>query len=235
MNLRDPKTPIQITEPYLKFVENYLNEQDQKVFEFAKAQAVALAKDFMSVSAFEGQLISSFAGVVQPSIIVEIGTLTGYSALWLAKALNPGGVIYTLEKDLVYGQVAKQVFEKASGLFEDKNSCFFQKSIQLKIGDAQTLLLGINTQPQVVFIDANKSSYFEYTQWAVRSLARQGVIILDNAFLRGEVFSGHSQHFSANQIKSVKSSIEMLMSDKSFHCFLVPTTEGLLIAHKKSL
>lgn len=234
MNLRDPQRPIEITEAYLKFTKNILSAHDQQVFEFAKSKSDELGKDFMSISPFEGQLIASFSGMTNPQLIVEIGTLTGYSALWLAKSLRLGGVVCTIEKDFQRAKMAEQVFNKAAEFHKASESCFYQRKIELKIGEALPLLHQITRAPEVVFIDANKSEYLEYTVWAKQALAPQGLILLDNAFLRGEVLSGQSQHFSKNQIESVRASLDLLMNDKTYDCFLLPTSEGLLVAHKRS-
>ncbi len=235
MNLRDPKNPVFVSKEYQSFTKNDIPEIDKVVFEYAKLKTFELKKDFMSISEFEGQMISFFASLVSPRLIVEIGTLTGYSALWLARALVPGGKLTTFEKDPAHAECAKSVIGKAMSLIENSESGFYTRAIDLRIGDATTGLSQYREQPQVVFIDANKGAYSQYTEWAKKFLAPNGLIILDNAFLRGEVLTGQENHFSKTQIESVTQSLESLRSDPDYNCWLVPTLEGLLIAQKKSI
>jgi predicted O-methyltransferase YrrM len=234
MNLRDHKNPVFVSKEYLSFTQNDMPNIDKVVFEFAKLKTFELKKDFMSISEFEGQMISFFASLVQPRLIVEIGTLTGYSALWLARALVPGGKLTTFEKDSAHAECAKAVISKAMSMIENPDSGFYRKAIDLKVTDAISGLTQYKDQPQVVFIDANKGAYAHYTEWAKKYLAPNGLIILDNAFLRGEVLTQQENHFSKSQIESVTQSLQSLRTDPSYNCWLVPTLEGLLIAQKKS-
>lgn len=109
--------------------------------------------------------------------ILEIGTLGGYSTLWLEKALSDGGHIVTIEHNKEYAAVAKENFQFAR----------VDKKIEIKIGEALTILETLQQPFDLIFIDANKEEYMQYMEHAIR-LARPGtVIICDNVIRNGGV------------------------------------------------
>ena len=118
--------------------------------------------------------------------ILEIGTLGGYSTIWLARALPPGGRVLTLEADARHAEVARANFARA-GLAE---------VIELRLGPALETLPQIATEGRgpfdLIFLDANKSTMAEYFDWALK-LSRPGsAIIADNVIRDGAVLNASS-------------------------------------------
>jgi predicted O-methyltransferase YrrM len=119
--------------------------------------------------------------------ILEIGTLGGYSTIWLARALPAGGRLVTLEAVPTHATVARENIERAG----------FGKEVEVLLGRA------IDTLPQLaaegrgpfdfIFIDANKSGYPEYFEWSLKLARRGTVIVADNVVRHGAVIDGHSR------------------------------------------
>ena len=135
----------------------------------------------ISVTPSQGKLLCLLAQMSGARNILEIGTLGGYSTLWLARALPPEGRILTLEFSAKHAEVARANFVRAG----------FAEKIEVRIGAA------LETLPQIaaegrgpfdfIFLDANKDGYPEYLAWALR-LSRPGtVIVADNVVRDGEV------------------------------------------------
>ncbi len=135
----------------------------------------------IAVSANQGKLLQVLARSVQAKAILEVGTLGGYSTIWLARALAEGGRVVTLEADPKHAEVARTNFTQA-GLAD---------RIDLRLG------LAIETLPKLaeegvgpfdfVFIDANKEQIPDYFAWALK-LSRPGsLIVVDNVVRQGEV------------------------------------------------
>ena len=136
----------------------------------------------IDVSPNQGKLLELLARMQGASAILELGTLGGYSTIWLARALPPGGRLVTLEVEPRHAEVAAANIERA-GLSD---------LVELRVGPA------VETLPQLVaeeagpfdliFIDADKKSYPDYFEWSSRALAaRARVIVADNVVRRGEV------------------------------------------------
>jgi len=128
-----------------------------------------------------GKMLHLFARMQGASRILEIGTLGGYSTIWLARALPPGGRLITLEIDAENAAVARRNLARAG----------LEDVVDLRLAPAlETLpkLAAENLPPfDLFFIDANKEDNPEYFQWALK-LSRPGsAIIVDNVVRKGEV------------------------------------------------
>lgn len=140
----------------------------------------------MNVSATQGRMLELFARMVDARRILEIGTLAGYSALWMARALPPDGKLTTLERDPTYAQIAKANIEKAG----------FADRISVRIGAALDTLPKLEAEHpgpfDFFFIDADKSNNARYFEWALK-LSRPGsAIVIDNVVRSGAVVDANS-------------------------------------------
>jgi predicted O-methyltransferase YrrM len=141
----------------------------------------------IDVSPAQGKLLSLLARMQGAKKILEIGTLGGYSTIWMARALPVGGKIVTLELDPHHATVARLNFERA-GVAE---------RVELRVGPALQSLAALSAENagpfDVIFIDADKPNNPHYLSWAMR-LSRPGtVIICDNVIRDGAVLDedGH--------------------------------------------
>jgi predicted O-methyltransferase YrrM len=140
----------------------------------------------ISVSPAQGKMLSLYATMIGARRILEIGTLGGYSTLWLGWALPLGGHIVTLEADPKHAEVARANIARA-GLAD---------SVEVRVGKAlETLpkLAAENPQPfDMFFIDANKDSIPEYFQWALKLGHKGSLIVVDNVVRGGKILDAAS-------------------------------------------
>lgn len=138
----------------------------------------------ISVRSFEGKLLQMLVWMSGAKKVVEIGTLAGYSGVWLARALPPEGILYTLEKSGKHAAVARSSFEWAE----------VSDRVELLVGDAPDLLRKLSTKKpfDLLFIDADKSSYVAYLNWAADNLRPGGIVAAHNAFRSGKVLDPQS-------------------------------------------
>ena len=110
---------------------------------------------------------------------IEIGTLGGYSGIWIARGLLPGGRLFSIDKETKHAQVAQEHFA-AAGLSE---------VIQVRVGDAHRILTELSDQGpfDFAFIDAEKTGYPAYCDWALENVRVGGIIAAHNAFRGGSV------------------------------------------------
>lgn len=140
----------------------------------------------IAVSANQGKFLHVMALAVRAKRILEIGTLAGYSTLWMAKALPSDGRLISLEFDQKHAEVARQNIARA-GLAD---------RVEVRIGKAIELLPQLEQEQagpfDMIFIDADKPPYKEYYEWAIR-LSRPGTLIIaDNVIREGKVLDPHS-------------------------------------------
>jgi predicted O-methyltransferase YrrM len=142
----------------------------------------------ISVSAVEGKLLNFLASLVGARRILELGTLGGYSTIWLARALPPGGELITLEIDPAFAEVARRNLENAG----------VADRVTIRVGrPALQVLPELQAEKRgpfdLIFIDADKPPYLEYFDWAVR-LSRPGTLIIaDNVIRFGGVLDPDSK------------------------------------------
>jgi caffeoyl-CoA O-methyltransferase len=141
----------------------------------------------ISVSPVEGKLLHLLARLAGARTILELGTLAGYSTIWMARALPPGGRLISVEVDPDYAAAARHNLEVAG----------VQDRVTVRVGRGLEVLPRLEAEGagpfDMIFIDADKPPYLEYFRWAVR-LSRPGTLIVaDNVVREGEVLDADSE------------------------------------------
>lgn len=213
------------------YIESLIPEDSLKIQ--AREYYQSLNKDGISLSSVEGSLLKVLLKSVAARKVVEIGTLTGLSALYLHEGLCADGQIWTVEKDEAHYQLAQKVFAGANQQANGQSN--EHKKITALHGDAREVLKSISSEAPfcAVFIDANKAAYLDYLNWAEDLVRPGGLIIADNVFLSGAVFENGSHEgtaFSVKQVQVMREFNQRLMSSAKWTSTLVPTDEGLLVA-----
>jgi predicted O-methyltransferase YrrM len=161
------------------------------------------------VSPPQGALLELLARLVGARSILEIGTLAGYSTLWLARALPPGGRLVTLEADPRYAEVARR---NLAGL-----------PVEVVVGPALETLRGLTGPFDLVFIDADKRSNAEYLRWGLR-LSRPGTLIVaDNVVRGGEVVDGSNADPS---VRGVRAFFDAVAAEPRLRATAIQTVGG---------
>lgn len=132
----------------------------------------------IAVSAQQGKFLSLLAGAIGARRILEIGTLGGFSTIWLARGAGPQGRVVTLEYEPRHAEVARANLQRAG----------VADRVEVLVGAALDTLPTLTGDPfDLAFIDADKENNVAYLEWAVR-LARPGsVIVLDNVIREGKI------------------------------------------------
>src|SRR5262249_5625641 len=129
----------------------------------------------IQIGPMEGRILQLLLRLVGARRVVEIGTLAGYSAIWIARALPDDGHLWTCEFSPKHADVAWQVLERAG----------LAAKVTVVQGAALETLPGLEPHGpfDAVFVDADKANYASYAEWATRHLRRGGLLIGDNAYL----------------------------------------------------
>jgi predicted O-methyltransferase YrrM len=168
------------------YVEDLLVKPDSVLLE-TQATSSAAGLPAISVSPAQGKLLFLIARAMGARRILEIGTLGGYSTIWLARAVPPGGRVITLELNPKHAEVARANFARA-GLID---------SIELKLAPALDTLAQLSRSGEgpfdLVFLDADKINYPAYLDWALKLTRPGSLIIADNIVNDGEIAGAHSR------------------------------------------
>ncbi|MCS6774145.1 MAG: O-methyltransferase [Anaerolineae bacterium] len=149
--------------------------EEDAVLRAARARMQQSGLPPINVSPSEGKLLQVLARLIGAQRILEIGTLGGYSAIWLARALPPEGKLVTLEIDCHHAEVARENLAQAG----------LGHKVEVRLGRAAETLRHMHAQGEppfdLIFIDADKESYPEYFELCLPLLRRGGLLLADNA------------------------------------------------------
>lgn len=169
------------------FISDHFLEDDPAL-DAALTASEATGMPAIQVAPLQGKLLMILATAIGARKILEIGTLGGYSTIWLARGLAAGGRLITLEQNPDYAEVARNNIANA-GLAD---------RVELRVGKALDTLPKLEAEGagpfDLVFIDADKPNTPDYYEWAVK-LARPGsLIIVDNVVREGAVLAANSEN-----------------------------------------
>ena len=173
----------------------------------------------INVSPEEGKLLHLLLLLIQAKTVLEIGSLGGYSGVWLARALPADGRLVTIERDPKHARIAREAFA-AAGL---------QDRIELIEGPALEVLPTLKPGFDAVFIDADKEPLPHYFAWGMKLLRRGGLLLSDNAFFHGAAVDPNDQSPNAEGVRKFN---ELASRDPRLVATIIPVRDGLVIGVK---
>lgn len=167
----------------------------------------------------EGRFLQLMARACEARKAVEIGTLGGYSAVWIARGLLPGGVLQTVEREPDRARLARENLVLA-GLSD---------RVIVHQGDARQVIAQLASQApfDFVFIDAEKADYRDYYDWAVEHLRSGGVVAAHNAFLHGRVLEADDSN-----ARFMRAFNAYVAQDARVISTVFPAGDGIVVAVK---
>ena len=168
-----------------------------------------------------GALLNLLVRELRPRRVLELGTFTGYSTIWMAAALPEGGRLDTLEINDELEDLIREAFRRAG--VEDR--------VRLVIGDALDILPMVDETYDLVYIDANKRDYVAYYQAVVDLVRPGGLIVADNVLWDGKVCAGEPPR--DQQTRGILAFNDLVAGDTRVENFILPLRDGLNIIRKK--
>jgi predicted O-methyltransferase YrrM len=174
------------------------------------------------VSPPQGKLLEVLARAVGARAVLELGTLGGYSTIFLARALPAGGRLVTLEANAAYAEVARANLERAG----------VAATVEVRVGSALDALPELEGPFDLIFVDADKRSNPQYLEWALR-LSRPGTLIVADNVVRGGAVADPASADPA--VQGVRRFLEMLAAEPRVEATAIQTVgskgwDGLAIA-----
>jgi predicted O-methyltransferase YrrM len=189
-------------------VDDYITDllvQPDAALDAALRDSAAAGLPSINVTPGQGKLLHLLARMLGARSILEVGTLGGYSTIWLARALPPGGLLVTLEIDPGHAEVARANIARAG----------LAGVVDLRLGPALDTLPRLAAEGggpfDLVFIDADKPSNPDYFRWALKLSRRGSVIVVDNVVREGAVVDAGSSDASVQGVRRLN---EMLAAEK---------------------
>jgi predicted O-methyltransferase YrrM len=198
-------------------VERYLVDQlipADPALEAARAANAAAGLPPIDVAPVEGKLLHLLARMQRAERILEIGTLGGYSTIWLARALPPQGRLVTLEFEAKHAAVARENLERAG----------LASQVELREGPAATSLERLHAEGvapfDMIFVDADKRNNPVYPEWSLRLSRTGSLIVVDNVVRDGAVIDAQSED---PDVQGIRRFFEMLSQEPRLSATAIQT------------
>jgi predicted O-methyltransferase YrrM len=211
----------------MEFIHPLANEYAQKYSNITPSYLKSLYEDTLTNHAHahlqsswtQGGFLSFMSKLLQPKFILEIGSFTGFSALCLAEGLKANGELHTIELRADDAKKAMAAFSTSA------------KSHQIKmhIGDAKEIIPTLDKNWDLVFIDADKTSYIDYYNLVLPQLSENGMMMVDNVLFHGDVLETNIQGKSAKAIQAFN---EYVLQDQKTEQVLLTIRDGLTLIRK---
>jgi caffeoyl-CoA O-methyltransferase len=195
---------------------------ESKLLEEIRLQTNLTRDDKNMLSGFyQGRLLSTFSKMLRPTVILEIGTFMGYSALCLAEGLAENGKLITLDSEPETLEISSKYFAKSD----------YVSQINSRLGNALEIIPTIDETFDLVFIDADKPNYANYFDLVLPKMKVGGIIIADNVLWSGQVLD--VEKFDDENTVALKKFNEKILADDRVSNVLVTVRDGLMIIRKE--
>lgn len=210
-----------MTQDLEDYIEAHIDPEPEELRRIDRATNIRLLNGRMCSGHIQGRLLKMLVRMIRPRFVLELGTFSGYSALCMAEALEPGATLHTVEVDDELEDFIRANLASAPA----------GENITLHIGDAMETMRGWDDGAfDLIFIDADKRAYADYYGEALRLLQPGGFIIADNTLWDGHVVEG-CRHSS--QTEGIIRFNDLVASDPRVEKAIVPLRDGLTLIRKR--
>lgn len=210
-----------MTQDLEDYIEAHIDPEPEELRRIDRATNIRLLNGRMCSGHIQGRLLKMLVRMIRPRCVLELGTFSGYSALCMAEALEPGATLHTVEVDDELEDFIRANLASAPA----------GENITLHIGDAMETMRGWDDGAfDLIFIDADKRAYADYYGEALRLLQPWGFIIADNTLWDGHVVEG-CRHSS--QTEGIIRFNDLVASDPRVEKAIVPLRDGLTLIRKR--
>ncbi len=210
--------------PYELYATAYTLPDDDILTEITRRTHLNFTTANMLSGVIQGRLLQMLCRMLDPSVVLEIGTYTGYSAISMARGMEKGKV-HTIDNNPEVEDIIKEFLAKAG--LEDKIIPYTGNAADILPEVIQT----IGSTIDLVFIDADKENYIRYYEMVIDHVRPGGFIIADNVLWYGRVLD--EQKYSDKETKGIIAFNNHVKEDSRVDHLLLPVRDGLMILYKK--
>ena len=202
-----------------EYAARFSSQEDELLAEIADYTNKFHPQAGMLSGHVQGKILETISCLLMPQRILEIGTFMGYSALCMAKGLQVGGELHTIELREEDASIAQGYFSK---------SLNFNK-INLHVGDAHLIVPTLKSEWDMIFIDADKVSYIDYYELTLPALKKNALLIADNVLFHGEVLE---EDITGKNAKAIHAFNQHVANDERVQQVILTVRDGLSLIRK---
>lgn len=168
---------------------------------------------------YQGRLLALLSKMIRPSVVLETGTFTGYSALCFAEGLADGGKVITIERNAALEPVIRRNLSRTP----------LGQSVDLRIGEALQVLPAITESPDLVFLDADKKGYTACYELLLPRMRSGAWLLADNVLWKGKVLDASPDE----RTRSLMAFNTLVKDDPRVEQLMLPVRDGILLIRKR--
>jgi caffeoyl-CoA O-methyltransferase len=209
------------------YIVGHGSRQDEVLRRIQEETAAMGEISVMQIAPDQGAFITMLCRLLGAREAIELGTFTGYSAICIARGLEPGGRLVACELSEEYAEIAARNFE-AAGVAE---------RIEVRIGPAAETLRDLPERElfDFGFIDADKTGYPDYYEQVLSRTRPGGLIMVDNVLAAGQVVSGGEDfdEFTRDSVGAIRRINELITADERVDTAMLGIADGVMLARKR--
>ncbi len=206
---------------WIKYAEEFTSPESDVLRDLAEECYANYSNHSMLSGFFQGRVLSMVSKMIQPKVVLEIGTYLGYSALCFAEGLAEGGRIITLDVNETTNKVARSFVAKSA----------HAGRIHFRLGPATEIIPTLAETFDLVFIDADKPNYASYYNLVFDKVRPGGFIIADNVWWSGKVRLAEKDQDEPT--RALHAFNQMVRADRRVSNILLPIRDGLMVVRKE--
>jgi caffeoyl-CoA O-methyltransferase len=204
-----------------QYILEHSTREDPVLEELYRQTHIRFVNPNMVSGHLQGKFLEIISQMIRPHRILEIGTFTGYSAICLAKGLDDGGNLITIEMNDELTAFSNSFFEKAG----------VASKITAITGRAQEIIPSLPELFDLVFIDGDKREYIEYFRLIINKVKPGGFILADNVLWGGKALDKETKD---PQTRGIIEFNEMIRKEPGIENLVLPFRDGLMLIRKMS-
>ncbi|MFW6389227.1 MAG: O-methyltransferase [Marinilabiliaceae bacterium] len=204
------------------YVEAHTTPEDALLYELRRQTYLKMLSPRMISGPVQGQLLTMLCRMIKPASVLEIGTFTGYAAICMARGMEPGTHLHTIEQDDELEPFIRHYLELAG----------LEEKIHLHVGDALQVLSDLDANFDLIFIDGDKRQYPQYYEAVIPKMKPGGYIFADNVLWNGKVVDSCASDDEYTQ--GILRFNSIVKNDPRTTQVILPVRDGLMMVRRNA-
>ena len=204
-----------------EYALRYSKPEDSALSELSRETHLKVMMPRMLSGHMQGEFLMMISYMMRPARILEVGTFTGYSAICLARGLQEGGLLTTIDNNEEIEPIATKYFRESK----------MDHRIEFMKGDAMKIIPELNGSFDLVYIDADKKNYANYYDMIFDKVTPGGYILADNVLWSGKVLESESKMDA--DTRAIHDYNKKVYADERVQNYILPIRDGVMVARKK--
>lgn len=202
-----------------EYIRQHISPESRLLEDLYRKTYTSVVNPNMVSGHLQGKLLGMLVSMINPELVLEIGTYTGYSAISMALSLKKKAILHTIEINDELYDLSRSYIEKAG----------LKEKIIMHTGDAREIIPQLNMNFDLVFIDGDKREYTDYYNIVYPFVKKDGYIIADNVLWDGKVIDNNA---TDDMTKGIRDFNQLVKNDKRVENVILPLRDGLMLIRK---